>query len=141
MTTLNGIFSLRSPRDLVAKLEADYGRLCGARVASIQAQYAAFDFCVTARYLPEWARITGLSPSPGSDAEIIDHIADGAKHFHITNPRHVSVDDTLVPDPLINEDTMDVYANPLVVILADGRTISVLQLAQRVLEHWKREVP
>ena len=47
MSSLDGI-SLRTPRDLREKLEADFTRLSGAQPASATAQYAVFDFFVSA---------------------------------------------------------------------------------------------
>jgi hypothetical protein len=55
MSTLNGIFSLRTPRDLREKLEADYLRLTTAAPTSREAQYAAFDFFVCTEHLADWA--------------------------------------------------------------------------------------
>jgi len=141
MTTLNGVFALRTPRDLVAKLEADYGRMRDARTASMQQQYAAWDFFVTARHLPEWASRANKTVAASADKAVVEHIADGAKHFYITDRRHVSVKDTQVPDAYVNEASMEVYDQPLQVQLMDGSSIGVLQLAQRVFNHWKSEFP
>ena len=53
MSALKGLFSLRTPRDLIGKLEHDFNRLRTADPASVEAQHAAFAFFVTAEHLPD----------------------------------------------------------------------------------------
>ena len=60
MSQLDGILALRQPSDLLWKLEADLDRLKSAGPISQEAQYAAYDFFVTAEHLPEWlAEVSG----------------------------------------------------------------------------------
>ena len=87
MSQLDGFFSLRTPRDLLSKLEADFTRLRAADPASIDAQYAAFDFFVTAKHLPDWlSRSIGGSLTQHrayAEGALISHVANGAKHFRV----------------------------------------------------------
>ena len=92
---MKGLFQLRGAHDLLAKLRHDFGRLNADHVDA----YAAFDFFVTARHLPEW-----LHPGePAKQSSFFDesvllrvcrHIADGSKHFQATSRRHDSVKNT-----------------------------------------------
>jgi hypothetical protein len=141
MTTLDGVFGLRTPRDILEKLAHDFERFSTAPTASQQAQYALFDFLVTARHMPEWAEAAKLNVGSWNDRAVVEHIADGAKHFHITNAKHVSVSDTLIPEPHIDENEMVVYPQQLQIELADGQRISAMLFAQRVLGFWRGVVP
>ena len=81
---LKGVFDLRSPEQLLEKLEADFKRVMADPLDS----YAAFDFFVTAWHLVEWkhpptcdgaARSALLARCP--ILRVCEHIAVGAKHF------------------------------------------------------------
>ncbi len=84
-----GLFEIKTPRDLLGKALHDIARL---RTNPLDA-YAAFDFFVTARHIPDW-----LYPNDakGRDAifakhielRICRHLADGAKHFLATHSQH-----------------------------------------------------
>ena len=64
MSTLNGVFTLRTPCDLLEKLEADFVRLAALEATTKAAQYAAFDFFVCAEHLADWQHnATGASLS------------------------------------------------------------------------------
>lgn len=90
-----GIFQLKKPKDLVAKARHDLARMR----SDPNDAYAAFDFFITVRHLPEW-----LHPKDHSKIEqlflqhielrICRHLADGAKHFEVTNPKHKQVTNT-----------------------------------------------
>jgi hypothetical protein len=87
-----GIFQLKSAQDLVSKARHDFERL----QSDPSDAYAAFDFFVTIRHIPEW-----LYPGdPGKvsalflqnvELRICRHLAEGAKHFEATDPRHKQV--------------------------------------------------
>ena len=100
MSTLNGVFSLRTPRDLREKLEADFVRLSVADPLMQAAHYAAFDFFVCAEHLADWlAHASGATVSSCRkypDGALVSHIANGAKHFSVNSNRHSSVSDTSV---------------------------------------------
>ena len=95
MSQLNGFFSLRTPKDLLAKLEADYDRLRDAIPTSVVAQYAAFDFFVTAEHLVDWqSNAAGgslKSHRAYPDGALVWDVASGAKHFRLVDPKHTTV--------------------------------------------------
>lgn len=47
---MEGVFSLKTPKDLLGKLQHDYERLKANRLDT----YAAFDFFVTSEHLLDW---------------------------------------------------------------------------------------
>ena len=143
VTELDGVFSLRTPKDLLDKLESEFKRLTNADATSLEAQYAAFDFFVTAEHLPEWMS-HGVGGSLSShraypEGALVSHVASGAKHFHVLDPRHKSVSDTRsagIFDPKIfDPQIFDV--GRLVIELEDGSTDTVADVALRVLTHWR----
>jgi hypothetical protein len=79
MSQLDGFLALRTPRDLLRKLEADFARLGQSSLESIEAQYAAFDFFVTAEHLPDWIfAISGQTKSAlrsYPEGKVVSHIA------------------------------------------------------------------
>jgi hypothetical protein len=146
MATFSGFCELRTPRDLLRKLEHDFGRIS----ADPENEFAAFDFFVTAEHIVDW-----LHPSSKTDrksmrashllVEITSHIANGAKHFIATNKHHKSVAgierDKYVEDGYVEKGY---FAEPIVVKLspAEGaalgcQEIEAPELAQRVLDFWK----
>jgi hypothetical protein len=146
MSQLNGLFSLRTPKDLVEKLEADFNRLRGAKPASVDAQYAAFDFFITAEHLPDWlSRSTGGSLSSHRaypEAPLVSHIANGAKHFRVDTTRHTTARHTRSTSGAFQANAFQQPAfqtSRLVVDLEDGTTIDVLDFAGRVLDYWRRD--
>ena len=141
-----GFFSLQTPKDLLAKLEVDYERLRVVEATSIDSQYAAFDFFVTAWHMADWvARSTGRTLGTCrtyADASMVDDLANGAKHFRVDPNRHATVSATGSAgafDPAIFDSAVFAVAR-LVVDLADGTTVNVLDLAKRVLDHWRQAV-
>ena len=146
MSQLNGFFSLRTPRDLLAKLEADYLRITSAESLSVEAQYAAFDFFVTAEHLAEWSHHATGKPRAEftnySDAALVSHIANGAKHFIVNTNRHVVAKDTHATVPAFEPGVFeDAFVIPLVIKLEDGTAFVVSQVALRVLKHWRQATP
>ena len=146
MTTLDGMFSMRTTGDLVGKLEADFNRLASADPDEPEAQYAAYDFFVTAEHIPDWIKHTSggslTSHRSYPDGSLVSHIASGAKHFHVTNTRHKTASDTEVVgafDPAaFDSDAFDVRR--LVIKMDDGSMEDVLNVAGRVLKHWRDEL-
>ncbi len=149
MSSLNGVFTLRTPRDLREKLEADFVRLSDADPVSQAAQYAAFDFFVGAWHLADWlASATGASLSSCRsypDAALVSHIANGAKHFSVDTRRHTAVRKTSVQSDGFQPGAFQPDAFPvhqqLVVELEGGVVEAVLTIASRVLQHWQTQLP
>lgn len=148
---MKGLFHLRTARDLLAKLRHDFERLQQDHVNA----YAAFDFFVTARHLPEWL-YPGDSPEQKHKRRALfddsvlmrlcRHIADGSKHFTVTAPQHDSVRDTSLqgsgfqPGPFQS----DAFQVGQLIVELDGdaavqfgRSIEVTDLAERILGSWK----
>lgn len=140
-----GLFELRTPRDLLAKARHDFERLRSNPFD----QYAAFDFFVTTRHIPEW--LAGPAGDKGAalfqqyvELRVVRHIAEGAKHFEAKENRHKQVSGTAVTPGayqsgafqsnafqtgglMIDLDPTDVDTRSL------GTKIEALELARRVL--------
>lgn len=148
MSKLDGIFSLRTPLDLLCKLEHDFKRLNEADPSTPEAQYAAFDFFVTAEHLPDWccplcpgATRTSLRNYP--EGAIVSHVASGAKHFSVTRSQHKSVVDTRVLgtfNPNLFDPNVFDCSLKLIITLEDGSIVNVVDIATKVLEHWRNVV-
>ena len=144
MSQLNGFFSLRTPEDLLGKLEADFERLCGANPTSVDAQYAAFDFFVTAEHLPEWVFHTSgdslKQHRTYPDSALVAHVANGAKHFRVDPKRHTTVRETRPQQGSFDPKVFDPSAFDvprLVLDLENGTSIAVIEVAKRVVGHWR----
>jgi hypothetical protein len=72
-----GFGPLQSPEDLVTKLRHDLDRI---ETDPLDA-YAAFDFVVTARHLPDWDRTKGPLLRSNPFMTVVADLAEGAKHF------------------------------------------------------------
>lgn len=145
MSEMNGFFSLRTVGDLLEKLEADFKRLSNADQSSIEAQYAAFDFFVCAEHIPDWLKETigGTKTSHRSyaDGPLVSHIANGAKHFRVDVSRHTAVRDTAAWGGAFQGDAFQSSAfdvSRLVVEREDGTVADVLDVALKVVEHWRK---
>ncbi len=145
MSELNGFFSLRTPLDLLQKLEADFNRLCAADQSNIQAQYAAFDFFVCAEHLPDWLSSTsGISKTKLRSypyGALVSHIANGAKHFRVDPSRHKTVQDTIFENGAFQGNAFqgNAFQVPhLVIELEDGYNANVLDIASSVIIYWRK---
>jgi hypothetical protein len=149
-----GFFALRTPADLLRKLEHDFRRLEANRVDS----YAAFDFFVTANAMVDW-----IWPSAGRAQQrdnrtdellprLCHHLADGAKHFLLTT-RHHGVEETAYRPPAIlgqmvlGASRLGDPMGDLVVRLEaeeaeemNRESIPAVELAALVLDYWKRRL-
>lgn len=148
MSELKGLFSLRTPKDLLRKLEVDFNRLRAADPASVEAQYAAFDFFVTAEHLPDWlSRSTGgslTSHRAYPQGALVSHVANGGKHFRVDTSRHTTAKDTRSTPGAYQANAFQPSAfqtSRLVVDLEDGTTLDVLDVATNTLGHWQRVIP
>lgn len=144
-----GIFQLTTALDLVEKARHDIRRLR----SDPSDAYAAFDFFVTVRHVPDW-----LYPDDSAKREalfsqhvelrISRHLAEGAKHFEATHPRHKQVASTVfspgawapgvwakrVWKPGVWGDGLFVTLDPRDGdTVALGTRISALELAEKVL--------
>lgn len=143
MSTLAGIFSLRSPEDLFRKIESDLARLEAAQPETKEAQYAAFDFFVGASHLADWAHhatgqtLTTLRSYP--DGALVTQIANGAKHFLVTRATN-TVRDTSFQEGGFSASAFsrNAFSVPrLVVTLETGLVEDAIVVAKRVLAHWR----
>lgn len=87
-----GIFQLATAEDLLAKLRHDLQRM---RADPLDA-YAAFDFFVTVPHFPEWLYPDDPTKKNALFSQHVElrtcrHLAEGAKHFEATEPRHKQV--------------------------------------------------
>ena len=147
MSQLDGFFSLRTPADLLEKLEHDFVRLSNSDQHSPAAQYAAFDFFVCAEHLADWKK-NAVGGTIGQhraypDGALVSHIANGAKHFRVDPQRHSAAKDTIVVAGAFGAgfQRSAFQSSQLVIELENGSSAPVAEVAARVLAHWKRETP
>lgn len=149
----SGLFQLQTPRDLFAKARHDLQRLR----ADPNDAYAAFDFFVTVRHIPDWLFPHDKQQRDALFARHVElrisrHIADGAKHFEVTSPRHIQVSGTSAPPSGFQGDAFQPNAFQVggLIIHLDARDpdtapfggrIHALPLAERVLSAIEKEVP
>jgi hypothetical protein len=148
--TFEGFFELNDARDLFKKLERDYHRLQENPLD----QDAAFDFFVTAYHMLEWAY-------PGHSAKrnamekdtvllkIASHLANSAKHFRLTQPKHTYItglekQDGAFQTGAFQADAFDI--GRLEIHLEGdaaaelGDSIGALPLAEMLLHFWRKEL-
>lgn len=148
MSELNGFFSLWRPTDLVEKLAADFDRLRAADPTGREAQYAAFDFFVTAEHLPDWVKHDGGASLTAQrkypERALASHIANGMKHFQVCVKKHTAVKDTRVTAGGFQSNAFQssgFQVARLVIDLEDGTSADALEIAGRVLQHWGAAIP
>lgn len=91
-----GVFEITTPRHLLEKVIHDIERL---RANHLDA-YAAFDFFVTARHIPDWVYPNDSAKRDALFAKYVElrvcrHLAEGAKHFLATHSCHKQVQDAV----------------------------------------------
>lgn len=147
---MQGFANLTSARDLLAKLRHDRKRI---RENNHDA-YAAFDFFVTAYHILDW-----LHPDPTGTAarkalrdsepllQLADHVANGAKHFVLTNKRHNSITSVEDKSGAFSAEafTAAFSANAfafdgLHVTLTSGELATVPHVADELIEYWERKL-
>lgn len=131
---------LQTPKNLLAKIQLDFARI----KANPLDVYAAFDFFVTAEHVPDW--VSDKSTKIREPLlKVVSHIANGAKHFKATDPKHKSVENVHVRKgafqaEVFQSDGFDV--GDLVIELKGdevklfGAEISVRILDQKVKKYW-----
>jgi hypothetical protein len=149
MSRFQGFGELKTPRDLVKKLEHDFERIR----STPQDQYAAFDFFVTAEHIVDWIYPTDKKKREEQRAlpllGLISHIANGAKHFEATAKHHDFVTDVeksrYVEADYVEEDYFD---DPLLIHLSSKHQeyfgtscIEVITFAAKVLQYWREHAP
>ncbi len=90
--TFTGFAELRDCHGLFMKLQHDLARMSNDQ----SDEYAAFDFFVTAEHMVDWHLPNDNAAQRKLRAsetllQITSHIANGAKHFSVTDARHKSV--------------------------------------------------
>jgi hypothetical protein len=147
-----GVFLLRTPLDLLRKMEFHFGQL----TADPANDYAAFDFFVAAEHLPEWLGKFQCAPGAGDEKgqalrRVSSQIANGAKHF-FADERHSAVRATGISTPArfgIAQFGITLFCatNPVHIVLLPEEvataldlpapTVSAAQLARMVLTYWR----
>jgi hypothetical protein len=102
---MQGFFYLKTPEDLLHKLEREYEKV-KQNPADVD---HAFNFFVTAEHLPDWLYNQDMPTSGIPRPDLLDnkrpgdfknthavlrvcsHLANGGKHFHLDDPRHQSI--------------------------------------------------
>jgi hypothetical protein len=112
MMALAGFFDLKTPMDLLRKLEREYDRW----IADPLNGDLAWNFFVTAEHLPDWLARTAPRPlrglsihefkQSGQLTRICSHLANGGKHFR-PRKEHTAVASTHVQDGWIEEGWVD----------------------------------
>jgi hypothetical protein len=143
---VKGLFHLQSPKQLLEKLRHDFARLKEDPVDA----YAAFDFFVTARHMPEW-----LYPDDPAKCKVLfdehvllrvcRHIAEGSKHFRAKDPRHNTVKDLSNRGGAFQPGAFQSNAFQVGRLFVEldgeavaslGTDIEVVALAERILGFW-----
>ncbi|MEH2096544.1 hypothetical protein [Nostoc sp.] len=133
-------FELRTAYDLFKKLEQDLEDL----ERSYQDTRVAYNLFVTAEHLPDWLDKRYLVRKHAI-LRITSHLANGAKHFRLDDPRHKSIIKT-EKDRVFEQDVFEtgVFNEPLVIYLSDEEaqelgttTIDALTLAKKVIKFWE----
>jgi hypothetical protein len=156
MVFMPGMFTLRSPKDLLAKPQRELDRL---RAAPNESDIA-FNFFVTAEHIADW-----LHPGPQGDKAarkererlrdadpllaVVSHIANGSKHFDKLAVRHDSVKAAGfvvtrgVPLGRWGVRALLLQRQTLTVTLTGdaakkyGTSTTPLQLAEKVADYWQ----
>ena len=140
MATHIDFFELKTPADLLAKLESDLASL----ETSGQDTRVAFNFFVTAEHLPDWLDKRKIVKE-NCILRIVSHIANGAKHFYLKDKRHKSVS-SAEKHRVYAEGVYEpgVFYEPLLIQLTDDEAkelnlteIDAVDLGRKVLEIWK----
>lgn len=151
MTSHKGFFDLKTPRDLLRKMEHDFARMQAAPLDS----YPAFDFFVTVEHMLDWVYANDTKRQTAERnanvaLQVCSHLANGAKHFQATATRHKSVQGVHERPAMrwgeaVWGESRWGTEEGLEITLSDeeagrlGRQgwIDALDLAQRLLDYWR----
>lgn len=136
-----GFLHLIDAEALFEKLNYDFEQM----KSDVHDAYKAFNFFVTAEHLPDWVGDTGIKDKDPF-LRISSHLATGAKHFEVTNPKKDSVAsaavDVYVAEGYVEEDYVEFV---LTLYLTDKesnelgiKSIPVMSLAEKVLSFWEK---
>lgn len=148
---LGGFFELRTPQQLLRKLQHDHARLQKNPFDT----YAAFDFFVTANSMVDWVWPSATSREKKENRRadtvprICEHLANGAKHFLLNDPHHAVEKATLDGGTVLGTWQLGLAAlgdpGGLIVTLSPAESqelgkqkIPVQELADLVLAYWER---
>jgi hypothetical protein len=145
MSASHGIFSLRSPTDLLRKLRQDMARIEANPIDA----FAAFDFFVTAHHCPEWFRKAGRSTRRLSSTrrvrtvfKVVGEIANGGKYFLPRRTAESAIARTSLREGTFDPETFDPATFDVGELLIEltgaasselGETIEAQALAREVL--------
>jgi len=150
-----GVFELRSPQDLLRKLQYDLENLKADRTNT----YKAFNFFVTAEHMKDWM-LPGKKNKKKRErlekSEVLlqtcSHLANGMKHFRAEAKHHRSVADTRRTGGYWGANywasgywAPGYWASGALIIELQGAAktklgarITAVELAERVLGFWER---
>jgi hypothetical protein len=144
MATRFQFFDLKTPADLFCKLEGDLVAL----ESSYQDTRIAFNFFVTAHHLPEWLGKSDLIQKHPF-LRIVKHIANGAKHFVLNDPKLQSVASTEKSryiqqgyyEPGYFQEPLLIHLSPDEAHEMNTSTIDAVTLGRQVVEFWRQHIP
>jgi hypothetical protein len=160
-------FDLKTPEDLLRKLEREYD---GWKAAPLNVDLA-WNFFVTAEHLPDWIYYQDMPISGTARPDLLDgqtpndftrdrarpllricsHLANGGKHFHLRDRNLTSVERTVrentrwidprwvAPEWVGEQPALRVYLAPdeQAALGRGSADVNALWLAVRVLEFWR----
>jgi hypothetical protein len=144
----SGLFALKTPSDLLAKLRYDYQRLANESTD----QYAAFDFFVTAEHLIDWLHPNSETErksmrSSSALLRLCSHIANGSKHFQATAKHHKSFSKSEVHHGAFSSDFSSDFDISGLILTLDGQAkmefgaqVYAHDLAKQVLTFWEKKL-
>jgi hypothetical protein len=162
---MHNFFDLQTPEDLLRKVEREYERW---KADPLNADFA-WNFFVTAEHLRDWIYYQDMPTTgkkrpdlldhkaPGDfkdthlETRICSHLANGAKHFHLREERHHSVERTAramsgwVEDGYVEDGwvgkapvlQVSVTPDEQAALHWDAAERDALWFAARVLEFWQ----
>ena len=144
MPTHIDFFELRTPADLFRKSEDDLKAL----QASPSDTRLAFNFFVTVEHLPDWLSRRDLVKK-NCVLRVVSHLANGAKHFVLDDPRHASVKKAEASryvepgyvEPGYFEETLQIHLTPDEARELGTTVIDAVSLGQKALQFWRPYVP
>ena len=138
------IFELKTSADLFRKAEADLAQL----ELSNQDSYTAFNFFVTAHHLSDWLKKPDFVKK-NCVLRIVSHLANGAKHFEISEKRHKSILGTETDNYAEKDYFEQDYAEKRILIKLSSEEASELEMSEidavtlgkKVVEFWRAHIP
>ncbi len=134
-----GFLHLTDPESLFEKLKHDYSELEN----DINDVYKAFNFFVTAEHLPDWVGNTKIKDN-NPYLRLCSHLATGAKHFIVTNPKKDSVSKTVIDVYVENGYVEGGYIETVLALTLTDKesnelgvsSIPMIVLAENIVSFW-----